>query len=58
MDFEKELKALLNKYSKENASGTPDFILANYLTLCLSAYNLTTKAREKWYGKNVDGKSL
>ena len=29
--FQKELTALINEYSKENDSDTPDFILARYL---------------------------
>ena len=31
MDFEEELKTLINRCSKENESNTPDFILAQYL---------------------------
>ena len=50
MSFEEELINLINKYSKENASNTPDFILADYLNGCLLAFNTATIAREKWYG--------
>ena len=38
-DFEKELTDLLNRYSKENGSNTPDFILARYLIGCLKNYD-------------------
>jgi hypothetical protein len=40
-DFEKELCELINKYSKENLSNTPDYILASYLIRCLDAFNYT-----------------
>ena len=51
--FEKQLSSLLNRYSMENGSNTPDFILANYLHKCLENFNETSKAREKWYGKSL-----
>ena len=47
--FEKELEALINKHSLENASDTPDFILAKYLCNCLRAFNLATNRRVNWY---------
>lgn len=49
--FEKELAALINRYSLENKSNTPDFILARYMTDCLIAFNDTVMARAKWYGR-------
>ena len=48
--FGSELEALINKYSKENASNTPDFILANYLDNCLEVFNSTMQDRARWYG--------
>jgi hypothetical protein len=48
-----ELEQLINKYSQENQSNTPDFILAGYLEDCLSAYNRALQAREKWYGRPI-----
>jgi hypothetical protein len=50
-DFISELRELINKHSMENRSNTPDFILAQYLTNCLRAWNAATTAREKWYGR-------
>jgi len=50
--FEKELEQLINKYSKENDSNTPDFILAEYLNKCLETFNTTIQKRETWYGRN------
>lgn len=49
--FERELEALLNRYSMENGSNTPDFILAEYLHRCLDNFNATIKRRGEWYGR-------
>lgn len=35
LDFHKELEELINRYSMENGSNTPDLVLANYLHNCL-----------------------
>ena len=51
--FERELAALLNRYSVENESNTPDFILAKYLQACLLAYAAAVGERERWYGVNA-----
>lgn len=48
--FESELISLINRFSKENGSDTPGFLLAEYLCNCLESYNITIKARDKWYG--------
>jgi len=50
-DFQKELEHLINKFSMENGSDTPDFILAEYLMGCLKNFNHITQRREKWYGR-------
>jgi hypothetical protein len=49
-EFLNELTALINKYSKENESNTPDFILAQYLYSCLLAFEQASTTREDWYG--------
>ena len=41
----------INCVSAENGSNTPDFILAEFLTDCLAAFDKASRAREKWYGK-------
>ena len=51
--FQQELTELINRRSMENGSGTPDFILAQYLVRCLNAYNRTLVTREEWYGRKV-----
>lgn len=53
-NFEKELTSLLNRYSKENDSDTPDFILAEYLNDCLDAWNRANQKREGFYGRRKD----
>ena len=50
LTFEKELEVLINKYSKEGASNTPDFILGKYLAECFCAFNAAVRQRESWYG--------
>lgn len=47
--FQKELEATIKRQSMENGSDTPDFILAEYLTDCLVAWNRATLRREQWY---------
>lgn len=47
--FRKDLEKLINSYSLENVSDTPDFILAEYLDNCLANFNTMTRQREMWY---------
>ena len=44
-DFEKELAELINKHSKEGGSDTPDFILAQYVSHCLRAFDIAVQCR-------------
>lgn len=46
-----ELTQVINRRSLENGSNTPDFILADFLSRCLVAFDDTTNARATWYGK-------
>lgn len=48
--FQKELEQLINRYSVENHSNTPDFILAEYIDKCLSAFSHGVVCRDQWYG--------
>lgn len=50
-EFEKRLAVLINEYSKENDSDTPDFILARYLNEVLKNFNAAVMDREQWYGR-------
>lgn len=49
-DFTGELQALCNRYSLENVSDTPDFILAGYINGCLRAFNEATWRRDDFHG--------
>ena len=51
--LEKELSSMLNSYSRENISNTPDLILAEYMLDCLKSFEKASLAREKWYGKSL-----
>ena len=48
MDLKKEISTLLNKASRENESGTPDFVLADFLMKCLEAGECMIKRRDIW----------
>ena len=50
--FKEELRSLLNRFSCEAASDTPDFVLADYLQACLAAFNTAVQQRETWYGRD------
>ena len=50
-NLERDLASVLNRYSQENISNTPDFILAAYLLSCLTAFNAAIDTRAQWYGR-------
>ena len=51
MTLHHELTKLLNRYNTEQASNTPDFLLAEFLIACLAAYNMAVQSRATWYGR-------
>lgn len=51
-DFQSELTSLINRYSRENESNTPDWILSNYIENCLLAFNTAVQQRENYYGRD------
>lgn len=53
LTFEKELEALINKYSIENGSDTPDFLIAEFMSNCLIAYQQVVTKRDKWFGVDM-----
>lgn len=53
ISFKKALETLINKYSQENTSDTPDFILAEYMQSCLSAYEVAVTRRDEWFGVDM-----
>jgi len=52
ISFKTKLNGLINEYSLENTSNTPDFILSEYLVSCLAAFDAATQQRENWYGRD------
>jgi hypothetical protein len=51
--LDEALRAVLNRYSVENGSNTPDFILATYMLASLKAFETASLERERWYGKSL-----
>ena len=47
-----ELETLLNRHSRENASNTPDFILARFMRECLLSFEAAVRRRDEWMGLN------
>ena len=45
-----DLARVLNQHSMENASNTPDFLLAEYLERCLAAAEILINRRDAWHG--------
>jgi len=45
--FKKELEKLINKFSEESESNTPDYILADYMAGCLENFSRIMKNRDK-----------
>ena len=53
LDLRLDIEAVINKWSAENGSNTPDHILARYLVACLFAFDAAVNEREKWYGRTA-----
>lgn len=52
--FQEDLASTLNRHSAEAPSGTPDFILAEFLTETLKAFNEAVSKRGEWRGQPVE----
>jgi hypothetical protein len=46
-----DIQVALDAHSAENGCDTPDFILAEFLTDCLAAFDRAVQAREMWYDR-------
>lgn len=53
-NFESDLSSLLNRYCAESPSGTPDFILASFLTHVLREFNEAVSRRAQWRGESCE----
>ena len=58
MAFRKELEHLINRHCMENGSDTPDFMLADYLSDCLVAFDKAVRIRDDWYGNKGLSKQI
>lgn len=54
--LELEIAGLLNRYNQDNEADTPDYVLAQFLFTCLSAYK--TAMRQKELHDNLHIKTL
>lgn len=52
-DFERALAEVINRFSKEGGSNSPDFVLAAYLASCLDAYNHAVFSRTTFHGNQA-----
>ena len=46
--LQRDLASVLNRYSVENESNTPDFVLARFLMDCLDAFTGAVHGRDVW----------
>lgn len=53
VSLQNEVERAINRWSAENASNTPDWILAQFLMSCLDAWNTGVQQRETWYGRDA-----
>jgi hypothetical protein len=53
--FASDLASAINRASKENGSNTPDFILAEFLADCLTAFDKAQRRRRAWYEDPSEG---
>ena len=58
MDLKERIREAINCASAENGSDTPDFILAEYLTDCLAAFDKATTRRTRYFAPTEDGKPV
>lgn len=52
MNLRETIEHAINCNNAENGSNTPDFMLAEFLTDCLAAFDRAVVARERWYGRD------
>lgn len=50
--FKTRLELLLNEFSKETESNTPDYVLTMFLIDCLEAFNRAVGVRDTWHGRD------
>lgn len=53
LQFEKELRALINRHGRDNAANTPDYVLAQFLETCLAAFTTAAQQRDTHDGRDA-----
>ena len=53
--FKEGLQNLINTHNRENESDTPDYILADFLGVCLNGFDEAVRRRRAWYGADQPG---
>ena len=48
-EFKKELASLLNRHGFDNACETPDYILADYVEMCLRDFRAAMRRNIAWH---------
>lgn len=54
ISFEEEIRQVINRHSAEAPSGTPDYILAKFLTETLKTFNEAVGMRAEHRGETID----
>ena len=53
-DLSRDISQVINRHHMESPSGTPDFILGDFLTSVLASYNDAVQKRAEWRGEKVE----
>ncbi len=53
-NFRTALEGLINDYSREHLSNTPNYLLANFLENCLKAFEEAVRYRDRWYRTSAE----
>lgn len=53
MSFKQDLRHLLHIHCRGDKSATPDYILAQYISDCLKAFEKATNRRDEFYMNEI-----
>lgn len=57
-DFRREIATVINRFSRENGSDTPDYVLAIFIDKAIDAFDSATRRRTHHYGFEREIKRL
>jgi len=57
-DLKKDIQDAINRHSAESLSGTPDYVLAQYLSDCLHVFNVAIIARDEHQQEDEEDESV